>query len=341
MYERSLLTLRALTDRRTGAVAAGARDGWAYVWPRDAGAAALAFAAAGYRAEARRVARFLLGLDLGAAARFHGDGAPVPGARPRATPRAGSPSPPAPPASRSPASRSPGATAPTTRRATPATTSPTRSPPRHADGPMAASIGSVRSRAGGPGAARPATRTRASTRRRPGRCGRSRGRRSSRRRAAPCCAWPAGGPASGSPPARTGPAADPWTAPTAWTAWSLAALGRAARRAPRRALPRRPAPRRHPGRRPARAGRRPHRRPPLDHPARLVARLRDPRPARALALRPGADHGHLTQAPVGARRGGLPGTSKFVTGRPPPRLTAPPPSSAPSAPARPPCAAVR
>ena len=49
MYRRSLLTLRALTDRRTGAVAAGARDGWAYVWPRDAGAAALAFAAAGYR----------------------------------------------------------------------------------------------------------------------------------------------------------------------------------------------------------------------------------------------------------------------------------------------------
>ena len=79
MYERSLLVLRALTDRRSGAVAAGARDGWAYVWPRDAGAVALAFAAAGYQAEARRVARFLVGLDLGAAARFHGDGSPVPG----------------------------------------------------------------------------------------------------------------------------------------------------------------------------------------------------------------------------------------------------------------------
>jgi hypothetical protein len=79
MYERSLLTLRALTDRRTGAVAAGARDGWAYVWPRDAGTAALALAAAGYRPEARRVARFLLGLDLAAAARFEGDGSPVPG----------------------------------------------------------------------------------------------------------------------------------------------------------------------------------------------------------------------------------------------------------------------
>ncbi len=79
MYERSLLVLRALTDRRTGAVAAGARDGWAYVWPRDAGAVALAFAASGYRAEARRVVRFLRSLDLEAAARFLGDGTPVGG----------------------------------------------------------------------------------------------------------------------------------------------------------------------------------------------------------------------------------------------------------------------
>jgi hypothetical protein len=79
LYQRSLLALRALTDRRTGAVAAGARDGWAYVWPRDAGTAALAFAVSGYRPEARHIARFLLGLDLGAAARFHGDGTPVAG----------------------------------------------------------------------------------------------------------------------------------------------------------------------------------------------------------------------------------------------------------------------
>jgi len=79
MYERSLLAMRALTDRRSGAVAAGARDGWSYAWPRDAGAATLAFAAAGYRAEARRVARFLTGLDLAAAARFDGRGRPVPG----------------------------------------------------------------------------------------------------------------------------------------------------------------------------------------------------------------------------------------------------------------------
>lgn len=79
MYERSLLVLLALTDRRTGAVLAGARDGWAYVWPRDAGTAALAFASAGYRGEARRLAGFLLGLDLGGAARFHSDGSPVEG----------------------------------------------------------------------------------------------------------------------------------------------------------------------------------------------------------------------------------------------------------------------
>jgi hypothetical protein len=79
MYSRSLLVLRALTDRRSGAVAAGARDGWAYVWPRDAGAAALALAASGYRAEARHIAHFFLGLDLNAAARFSSDGTPVPG----------------------------------------------------------------------------------------------------------------------------------------------------------------------------------------------------------------------------------------------------------------------
>jgi glucoamylase len=79
MYIRSLLVLRALTDRRDGAVAAGARDGWAYVWPRDAGAVAIAFAAAGYRAEAKLTTRFLLGLGVEQFARFHGDGSPVPG----------------------------------------------------------------------------------------------------------------------------------------------------------------------------------------------------------------------------------------------------------------------
>lgn len=79
MYRRSLLVLRALTDRRTGAVAAGARDSWTYVWPRDAAAAAIAYAAAGYQPDAELVTRFLLGLGLEEAARFHGDGTPVPG----------------------------------------------------------------------------------------------------------------------------------------------------------------------------------------------------------------------------------------------------------------------
>jgi hypothetical protein len=79
MYRRSLLVLRALTDARTGAVAAGAREGWAYVWPRDASAVAMALAAAGYRPEAQRIVRFLRRLDLGAAARFGGTGEPVDG----------------------------------------------------------------------------------------------------------------------------------------------------------------------------------------------------------------------------------------------------------------------
>ena len=77
MYARSLLVLHGLTGRRTGAVLAGAREGWAYVWPRDASAAGIALAAAGYRVEARGIVRFLRELDLSAAARFHPDGAPV------------------------------------------------------------------------------------------------------------------------------------------------------------------------------------------------------------------------------------------------------------------------
>jgi len=79
MYARSLLVLHSLTDPRTGAVLAGARRGWSYVWPRDASAAAMALAAAGYRGDARRIVRFLRGLDLGAAARFHRNGTPVDG----------------------------------------------------------------------------------------------------------------------------------------------------------------------------------------------------------------------------------------------------------------------
>jgi hypothetical protein len=77
MHERSLLVLRALTDRGNGAVAAGARDGWAYVWPRDAGAVAIALAAAGYQPEAELITRFMLGLGVEQFARFNGDGSPV------------------------------------------------------------------------------------------------------------------------------------------------------------------------------------------------------------------------------------------------------------------------
>jgi hypothetical protein len=79
MRRRSLLVLRALTDRRSGAVAAGIRDGWAYVWPRDAAATAIALAEAGYRGPARRVSGFLDSLPLAAAARFRGDGSAVGG----------------------------------------------------------------------------------------------------------------------------------------------------------------------------------------------------------------------------------------------------------------------
>lgn len=77
MYARSLLVLRALTDRRSGGVAAGARDRWAYVWPRDAGTAAIALADSGYRSDARRIVGFLTGLDLDAGARFRADSSPV------------------------------------------------------------------------------------------------------------------------------------------------------------------------------------------------------------------------------------------------------------------------
>lgn len=79
MYSRSLLVLHGLVNERSGAAIAGARDGWAYVWPRDASAVAMALAAAGYRDEARRIVGFLNGLNLGAAARFETDGAPVGG----------------------------------------------------------------------------------------------------------------------------------------------------------------------------------------------------------------------------------------------------------------------
>jgi hypothetical protein len=79
LYRRSIRVLVALTDPRSGAMIAGEREGWDYVWPRDAAAGAIALEAAGLRAEARRVTGFLASLDLGRAARFCIDGSPVPG----------------------------------------------------------------------------------------------------------------------------------------------------------------------------------------------------------------------------------------------------------------------
>jgi hypothetical protein len=79
LYSRSVRVLVALTDPRSGAMLAGEREGWDYVWPRDASAGAIALEAAGLRPEARRVVGFLRKIDTEGAARFYADGSPVPG----------------------------------------------------------------------------------------------------------------------------------------------------------------------------------------------------------------------------------------------------------------------
>jgi glucoamylase len=79
LYRRSIRVLVALTDPESGALIAGERDGWDYVWPRDAAAGAIALAAAGLRPEARRVVSFLSDIDTERAARFFPDGSAVPG----------------------------------------------------------------------------------------------------------------------------------------------------------------------------------------------------------------------------------------------------------------------
>ena len=79
LYRRSVRVLIVLTDPHSGAMIAGERDGWDYVWPRDAAAGAVALEAAGLRPEARRVVAFLSEIDTERAARFHPDGSPVPG----------------------------------------------------------------------------------------------------------------------------------------------------------------------------------------------------------------------------------------------------------------------
>jgi hypothetical protein len=240
LYGRSLLVLRALTDQRSGALAAGARDGWAYVWPRDAGAAAIALEAAGYRSEARRMAGFLRRLDLGAAARFEGNGDPVPGrpaqgdawgwtaAAARAT---GLPPPPGrPPPWRDRADYQEKSSGDYLANAI-------ASPAPTADGPKCPCIGDISSRRLGfwtrrglvreadepasgldsaaAWAVRPFPRpelfpaVRATLERLLGRGGRF-----------------------GIVPSEDWPGTDPWTAPTAWSAWSLAGLSRLDGRSP-------------------------------------------------------------------------------------------------------------
>jgi hypothetical protein len=217
MYERSLLVLRALTDRRSGAVVAGARDGWAYVWPRDAATAVLALAAAGYRGEARRAARFLLGLDLGAAARFYGNSRPVPGRGPQGdaagwatvAARAVGLSPPAPLPWRNlpdyqesaPGDYLGNAIADGTKALLYGPGSSRRLVRRLGD--PGSGLDSAAAWAVEPFGVRPlfpaARRTMLALARRGGRYGIT--------------------------PGEDWPGADPWSAPTAWTAWSLAALG--------------------------------------------------------------------------------------------------------------------
>jgi hypothetical protein len=88
LYRRSVRVLVALSDPGNGALIAGERDGWDYVWPRDAAAGAIALEAAGLRPEARRVVEFLENTDTERAARFYPDGSAVPG-RPAAGDAAG------------------------------------------------------------------------------------------------------------------------------------------------------------------------------------------------------------------------------------------------------------
>jgi len=220
MYERSLLVLRALTDRRTGAVIAGARDGWAYVWPRDAATAALALDAAGYRGEARRITRFLLHLHLGAAARFDGLGAPVPGRGPQgdaagwvaAAARAAGLEPPPPSAWRNLPDYQEGKPSDYLANALAASADGTKIPLYRGKLPtrLVRRLGDPES--GLDSAAAWAVRPFSQPRLYPA------VRATLRRLVAKRSRF-------GITPGEAWPGRDPWTAPTAWSAWSLAALG--------------------------------------------------------------------------------------------------------------------
>jgi hypothetical protein len=82
LYRRSLRVLIALTDPGSGAMIAGDRQGWNYVWPRDAATGATALEQAGLRTQAFWVASFLAGVQFDKAARFHPNEEPVPGRSP-------------------------------------------------------------------------------------------------------------------------------------------------------------------------------------------------------------------------------------------------------------------
>jgi hypothetical protein len=220
MYERSLLVLHALTDRKTGALAAGERDSWAYVWPRDAATAALALDAAGYRGEARRITRFLLHLYLDAAARFDRRGAPVPGRGPQgdaagwvaAAARAVGLEPPPPSAWRNRPDYQESEPGDYLGNALAASADGTKIPLYRGELPtrLVRRLGDPAS--GLDSAAAWAVRPFSQPRLYPA-------ARATLRRLV------AQGTRFGITPGEAWPGEDPWTAPTAWTAWSLAALG--------------------------------------------------------------------------------------------------------------------
>jgi len=220
MYNRSLLVLHALADSKTGAVAAGARDGWAYVWPRDAATAALALDAAGYRGEARRITRFLLHLDLDAAARFDGRSSSVPGRGPQgdaagwvaAAARAVGLDPPPPSAWRNLPDYQEGEPGDYLGNALAASAEGTKIPLYRGKLPtrLVRRLGDPESGldSAAAWAVRPFSQPRLSPAVR-----------------ATLGSLVAEGTRFGITPGEAWPGEDPWTAPTAWTAWSLAALG--------------------------------------------------------------------------------------------------------------------
>jgi hypothetical protein len=85
LYGKSLAVLRMLSDRESGAIVSGARERWAYCWPRDSVFAAVALDLAGKHGEAARLYRFLArarGPGGAWEARYWADGQPVGDRRP-------------------------------------------------------------------------------------------------------------------------------------------------------------------------------------------------------------------------------------------------------------------